>query len=250
MRPHETIRGRVLYTSRKPERANAERGREEFLITKHGDGRRTIRAHCEIDDAPNVMRDVVLTLDKDWITRDGFVRLAVGDETSGSSWYRFHDDHAICEGWLANGGRISQRIDYSRPGELFGAHPIQGDAWHLHSLDLARGPHVKVFDEFLMTSLDHRGATGPELVWHDAGMIVEFIGREELTVAAGTFDALHFCYGDRSKNTEGSADGDHPVYDIWVTDDGDYILLKAQVGGYMMTHYELTELERIPGDAG
>lgn len=247
MRPHETIRGKLLYTSLKPERMHAERGREDFLITKHGDGRRTLRAHCEIDDAPNVMRDVTLTLDANWITRDAFVRLSVGDESFGSSWYRFFDDHAICEGWLEGRGRISQREDYERVPELFGTHPIQGDAWHLHALDLSQGPHVKTFDRFLMSSLDHRGATGPELVWHAPGMVVEFIGEEHVTVAAGSFAALHFCYGDRSKNIEGAADGEHPVYDVWVTADGDYILLKAQVGGYMKTHYELVELERIGG---
>jgi len=76
MRPHETIHGRILYTSNKPERQGAERGREQFTITKHRDGRRTLRAHCEIDDPPNVMRDVVLTVDSHWITRDAFVRLA------------------------------------------------------------------------------------------------------------------------------------------------------------------------------
>ena len=84
MRPHKTIRGKLLYTSKKPDREGIERGREHFAITVHQDGRRTLRAHCEIDDAPNVLRDVVLTMDKDWITRDAFVRISVGDKTVGS----------------------------------------------------------------------------------------------------------------------------------------------------------------------
>ena len=28
-------------------------------------------------------------------------------------------------------------------------------------------------------------------------MIIEFVGEETITVGAGTFDALHFCYGER-----------------------------------------------------
>lgn len=252
MIPHETIRGRLLYTSRKPGRENAERGREHFTITKHGDGRRTLRAHAEIDDSPNVLRDVTLTVDKNWTTRDAFVRLSVGDQTMGSSWFRFNDTFAECEGYLEageNAGRISERIEYDRPPDLFGTHPIQGDAWHLHSLDISAGPCVKIFDRFLMSSLDHRGATGPSLVWHEPGMRVEFIGEEQITVGAGTFDALHFCYGERDSKEQGSNEsGEHPPYEIWVTADGDYILLKAFVTGYMMTHYELMDLERIPGD--
>lgn len=248
MRPHETIHGRLQYTSGKPERLGAERGREHFTITKHQDGRRTLRAHCEIDDPPNVLRDVILTLDADWVTRDAFVRLSVGDRTLGSTWFRFTDRFAECEGVLRDRGRISERVDYDRPVELFGTHPIQGDAWHLQSIDRSGGPCIKTFDRFLMSSLDHRGATGPSLVWHEAGLRVEFVGEERVTVAAGTFDALHFCYGDRGSDRPGSNEtGEHPPYEVWTTADGDFIILKAQVAGYMMTRYELVELERIAG---
>lgn len=249
MRPHDTIRGRIAYTSRKPDRMGQERGREHFTITCHGDGRRTLRAHAEIDDAPNVLRDVTLTVDKNWVTRDAFVRLSVGDETFGSSWFRFEDNYAECEGYLNGRGRISERVEYDSPGELFGTHPIQGDAWHLNAVDRSNGPCVKIFDRFLMSSLDHRGATGPSLVWHDAGMRVEYIGEERITVGAGTFDALHFCYGDRADTRPGSNEsGIHPPYEVWTTSDGNFVMLKAGVGGYMMTHYELVELEYKKGD--
>lgn len=251
MRPHQTITGHIHYTSRKPGREGVERGREHFMITRHGDGRRTLRAHCEIDDPPNVMRDVVLTLDRDWITRDAFVRLSVGDETLGSSWFRFTDDHAECEGWTSERGRISERVRYDSPPPIFGTHPIQGDAWHLRSVDRSRGPCVQVYDRFLMSSLDHRGATGPSLVWHDAGMKIEYVGEETITVGAGTFDAWHFCYGERDSERPGSNEtGEHPPYEVWVTADGEFILLRAQVTGYMMTHYELMTLERHGGDGG
>ena len=53
---------------------------------------------------------------------------------------------------------------------------------------------MQVYDRFLMSSLDHRGATGPSLVWHEPGMKIEFIGADRVTVGAGTFDAWHFCY--------------------------------------------------------
>lgn len=250
MRPHQTITGHIHYTSKKPGREGQERGREHFMITKHGDGRRTLRAHCEIDDAPNVMRDVTLTVDADWITRDAFLRLSVADETLGSSWFRFEDRYAECEGWNKDRGRFSERVEYDHPVPIFGTHPIQGDAWHLHSVDRSQGPCVQVYDRFLMSSLDHRGATGPSLVWHEPGMKIEFIGEDRVSVGAGSFDAWHFCYGERDSNRPGSNEtGEHPPYEVWVTADGDFILLKAQVTGYMMTHYELMSLERHPGDS-
>lgn len=249
MRPHKTLRGHIHYTSSKPGREGVERGREHFKITVHGDGRRTLRAHCEIDDEPNVLRDVTLTKNKNWDTLDAFVRLSLGDEQQGSSWFYFGDNGADCEGWTHERGRFSEHEAYDERPAIFGTHPIQGDAWHLSVIDRSEGPKVHTFDRFLMTSLDHRGATGPSLVWHDPGMIIEFIGEEKITVGAGTFDALHFCYGERGSSAQGSNEtNEHPPYEVWVTADGEFVLLKAQVTGYMMTQYELVSLEVHEGD--
>ena len=250
MRPHKTLRGHIHYTSSKPGREGVERGREHFTITVHGDGRRTLRAHCEIDDEPNVLRDVTLTKNENWDTLDAFVRLSLGDEQQGSSWFYFGDTGADCEGWTHERGRFSEHEAYDERPAIFGTHPIQGDAWHLAVIDRSEGPKVHTFDRFLMTSLDHRGATGPSLVWHDPGMIIEFIGEETITVGAGTFDALHFCYGERGSTAQGSNEtNEHPPYEVWVTADGEYVLLRAQVTGYMMTRYELVSLEVHEGDA-
>ena len=127
--PHRRIRGKLHYTSDKPGRKGVERGREYFTITVNGDGRRTLRAYTEIDDAPNVMRDVTLSLRPDWKPSDAFVRISVGDEFMGSSWFRFTEHEAQCEGYTVAEGRISQRYPTERHIDGFGTHPIQADAW-------------------------------------------------------------------------------------------------------------------------
>jgi hypothetical protein len=70
-------------------------------------------------------------------------------------------------------------------------------------------------------------------------LAIEFVGRETLKVAAGKFDALHFRFTDIP-----GLPLEHPPYDLWCTDDGDYVLLKAAVGGYMQTAYELAAYDR------
>lgn len=90
----------------------------------------------------------------------------------------------------------------------------------------------------MLTSPDHRGATGPMLF--PLGFGLEFVGKEKVTVAAGTFDALHFRYVD----TAGQLPEEHPPCDVWCTADGDYVFLKGGVGGYTQTAYELVELQR------
>lgn len=46
-----------------------------------------VHAHCEIDDEPNVIRDVVLGLDKDRYPTDCSVRLSVGGGTEGTGLF-------------------------------------------------------------------------------------------------------------------------------------------------------------------
>ena len=249
--PHRRIRGKIHYTSDKPDRKGVERGREYFTVTVHADGRRTLRAYTEIDDAPNVMRDVTLSFAADWKPTDCFVRLSVGDAFMGSSWYVFNDQEAVCEGYTINEGRISQRFPLKRPLVGFGTHPIAADGLLTSIVDVSKGPHGSIYQDVMMCSLDHRGATGPTLLRHPIGVKLAFIGRERITVTAGSFDALHFRFtettddGSETRNEPGK----HPPYDLWCTADGNYTFLLAYVTGYMMTRYELTEYELIPARA-
>jgi len=241
--PHRRIKGKLHYTSDKEGRKGVERGREDFTITVHGDGRRTIRAYTEIDDAPNVMRDVTLSLDKDWRPQDCFVRLSVGDRFVGSSWFRFTETEAECEGYTVAEGRISQRYPLKGKLDAFGTHPIQADAWLMSIFDITRGPGIGLYTNVLLCSLDHRGATGPMIMRHPLGVRLQYVGPDRITVAAGTFDALHYRIIETSEGDETSNEpGKHPPYDLWCTPD-ERICLLAYVTGYMQTRYELTEYQ-------
>ena len=236
-RDHRSVRGTIRYTSNKPDRLGQTRGREYFMINVHGDGKRTCIAHCEIDDRPSVMRDITYSLDADWYPLDCFVRLAVNDRFMGSGWFRFGPDFTECETWTALEGRVTQRMETNGRLRTFQNHAIVCDGWHLRLYDRSKRG-VQTIEEMLLSSPDHRGATGPLLF--RAGLCMDFVGEENIKVEAGTFDALHFRYV--------SAPGlpvEHPVYDIWCTADGEFVFLKAVIGGYMQTCYELVELTHV-----
>ena len=218
---HETVMGKIIYLSNKEERKGQERGREHFIINKHADGHRKIVAHCEIDDRPAVMRDITYSLDDNWLPTDCFVRISVDDQFMGSGWFNFEEGYAECETTTALEGRVSQKMATDgRLKTLF---------------DRNREESVQNSGEILLSSPDHRGATGPMLF--PITMNIEYVGEEKITVGAGTFDALHF----RFVGTPGLPQ-EHPPYDVWCTNDGDYLFLKGAVGGYMQTYYELVEL--------
>ena len=236
--PSRNVEGRILYTSKKPERLDQERGRESFLFTHHGDGATTLRAHCEIDEPdPAVMRDVVYGLDAAGRPADCAIRLTVGDRFMGSGWFRFGEGFIECESYGPSIGRVSQRVELDGRLDGFGTHPIVADGFLLSRQAWGASGERRTLRLYL-PSPDHRGATPPFLARVDIDAV--FLGRERVTVAAGTFDARRFQFLDEGDNGMGQ----HPPYELWITDDADGVFLKGGVGGYMMTGYELVELRR------
>lgn len=63
-------------------------------------------------------------------------------------------------------------------------------------------------------------------------------GDEDAGIAAGALLARHF----RLTDTAGNLPDEHPPYEVWCTTDGDFLLVKASVGGCMRTRHESTEL--------
>ncbi len=226
-----SISGTIQYTSNQSHRQGAERGRENFQLDVHRDGSRVLAAHCEIDDAPPVVRDVNLRVDADNLPHECFVRIAVGGQFRGSGWFNFSPTEAQCESNTTVEGRVSQRFPLQSPLLAFGNHAIINDAYAMSLYDLSQGPGKQSFF-MLLSSPDHRGATGPMIF--PVQLAIEYVGEEEIEVIAGRFKARHFRILDVGMPEE------HPDYDLWVTADEHYILLRATVTGYMQTAYELS----------
>ena len=237
---HRTVSGRIRYTSKKPEMLNRERGREWFAFTHHDDGSVILRARCEIEEpAPTVLRDIVYALGPNGRPNDLHVHLTVGDAFMGTGWLHHGDGVVECESFGPSIGRLSQRVAYDGAIDGFGTHPIVGDGYLTSRMDVSRGPHRREMRVFL-PSPDHRGATPPMI--SEVRIMLDYLGDDRVTVAAGTFDCRHFRFVDES--SEGMGGKTHPHYDMWVTADADSVFVQGGVGGYMSTWYELIELDR------
>lgn len=81
---HRTYHGKVLYLTD----GVGERGREYFHVTIQPNGTRTMQTTCEMDD-DRLLRDVVVTVDKEWRQQGAFIRLSIVENLVGSSWFRF-----------------------------------------------------------------------------------------------------------------------------------------------------------------
>jgi hypothetical protein len=200
---HRSYRGKVLYLTD----GAGEMGREWFHVTVQPDGTRTMRATCEMDD-DRLLRDVVITVDKDWRPADAFVRLSVAEKLVGSSWFRFTDSSAECQAVTAKEGRFGQMFDTDGRTRTFGTHPVHGDAWGLARLK-ERKPGAITEHTGSMFSSSHlpNGGDGPLLMPTGGRIKHRYVAREKLTVAAGTFDVEHFQMLFNS----------YPPIDIWAT---------------------------------
>lgn len=226
--------GRLERTSTRPDDTGAVSGREVFIVTRHDDGSRTLTSHGEIDDYGSVVRDVITTVDRDWYPMDASVRITVGGKFTGSAWFRFADGYAECESFTANEGRVRQRMATDGRLKGFGTHSLANDAWWTGLYDLAKGPGVLEIPYALLSSADHRGATGPSL-FHMGGRFI-YVGPDRTTTRAGTFDSLHFQFaGSRQP-------GGYPPYNLWVTNDGNFTMLIGRVEGHIQRQFELVSL--------
>jgi hypothetical protein len=211
------------------------RGAERFSVSVAADGSRVLHATCEIYDR-QVSKDVVYAVDASWRPVDAYVRLMRAGRLLGTGWYRFDEDGAELESWNAELGRIRQHVRLKRPLRTFGPHPLSCDVWHLAAFDHASGVQVQRMHDTMLSSLEHDGCSGPML--HPLEFGIEYIGRETITVRAGTFAVDRYQF-----RLEGALPKEHPLEELWCTPD-DLMIVKIRVGGYLATTYELVHFEQ------
>lgn len=222
---HRTIRGKILYL----DNDTGETGREWFTITVQPDGRRTLRAQCEMDDR-GLLRDVIYSVDTDWYPLDCFVRLSIEERLTGTGWFRFTDHLAECETFTAAAGRLSQRRELKERTPSFGAHPIVCDIWHLARFDRSKGERIQTSRNVLLSSPEPDGGSGP--MFNAMDLTIEYVGREKVTVPAGTFEADHFRFLLGHMEPE----------ELWCVGE-DFLPIKIAYPIFNAT-YELAELEQ------
>ncbi|NVE95654.1 DUF3108 domain-containing protein [Altererythrobacter lutimaris] len=238
---HRNVRGKIRYSSMKPGMEGQERGREWFNFTHHADGSVIMSAQCEIEEPdPTVLRNIVCHIGPDRKPQNLLVHLTLGDEFLGSGWMAYDQsaNQITCE---SQGPSIGRNSETREAGEFdaFGTHPVVGDGFTTRLMDISKGPHRRKL-RFFLPSPDHRGATPPQIA--EVFMTMEYVGEEEKTVEAGTFQCRRYRYVDDSD--EGMGGERHPDFDMWVTADNDSVLVYGSIDGYMMNRYELVELER------
>ena len=206
--------GRLSYRKKS---TGAERGREDWSLTRNCDGTVTMRCLAMTDDS-KLIRDVIYTRRKDGLPVDAFIRLQAADRLIGSGYFRVHGGSmdVIVDG--DETGHSVQTLAVPKDFFSIATHAVMLDGWMYFNYDREKGgEQLRIFYN-TSTRLD--GADGP--LGRVETCRVNLIGEEEVEVPAGRFKAAHFQMD--SDNLE------VPAANLWVAGE-DKILLRCDWRG-------------------
>lgn len=204
-------------------------GREQLNITRHNDGRRILRAQCEMYDR-GLMRNVTLVVDDQWRPRSAHVQLQLDNGYHGECHYVFEANRVWLQGQHGGNAPFRESLEQPRPA-TFGSHSVQNDAWMYGAFDRVRGPSARAaLKDVPITSRKPDGSDGP--AWHLSRHEHLYLGEEQVQTEAGSFMTRHYEFLLK----------DRPSIHYWVTGP-DYLLVRAR-WDLLKQSYELVSLER------
>lgn len=210
------------------------RGREEWLLTVHEDGSRTLRAHCEMWDT-GLERDVAHTVSAAFRPLRSFISQRTAAGLVGEGWFDFGEDN-VRSAQLVGGERTQQQTPLMGEPDFFVPHSVSADAWIVPAYDRTLGG-VQELERGWRSSPRANGSTGPVAEPMGAPVTVTLLAEERITVPAGTFDTLHFAIEQR----DGKRD------ELWTSTE-DYLLVQLRCD-VLESWYRLSELTVGTGPA-
>ncbi len=191
----------------------AERGREDWWLTRNRDGTVTMRCLAMTDEA-QIVRDVSYTRTKDGRPTDLFLRLQVADRLIGTGYLHVHGDslNVITDG--PETGHLVQSLRAPVGAFSVVTHAAMSDGWLYFAYDRTQGgEQLRPVYHTATRSDAADGPLGRLETWR-----LSLIGEEEVAVPAGKFKATHLQVG--------SADSNVPASELWVAGE-DRILLRC-----------------------
>ena len=194
-------------------------GEDTWTMTLHSDGTRMIRSHLNQSNYGTQI-DLVMHADaKTFRPIHAYASVYSGGGWLGAGQYAVEDDTLR----VAVTTPLEQFVETVDLPENFTLllHPISADGWHYGAgYDKAKGG-------VQMHNLCTLGAAGRSVHCAVYPIALEFLGMEELTVPAGTFNTEHYRFGENT--------------DVWITGpDRVMIQHEYRVRG---SRYQLVELD-------
>lgn len=196
------------------------RGLEPWTLTVHPDGSRTMMSFVDNFDA-GVQYNMILRVDAAFRPIESFLTHWVGGQLRASGYYVVDKDQLTSSVGLG-GTRTDERVTVPAMFSLH-THPVATDGWRGAWYDRAKGG--------VQSGKNFNLAVAPTAPNPLHGKLedeaVAWVGAEQITVPAGTFDVEHYKF-------RGTAD-------IWITPKDRIVVRYATIDAdreYVLTRFE------------
>lgn len=198
------------------------RGSENFYLTVHRDGSRTMRAFTDIA-ARDVQANVVLRVADNFRPLDAYVSLFTKGGYKGAMTINVNGDtlSAVTTGPT---GTLHQTTKVPPEFSLV-VHPLALDSWHPWYVKPTTGVQQAGQQYFLNTDGDVAKALSGQVQPAE----FEYLGEEQITVPAGTFNTTRVRMGGHSEIWVTGPDRLLVRY-VWASIDRDYVLKTLATG--------------------
>jgi hypothetical protein len=195
-------------------------GEEDWYLTVHPDGSRTMRAVNRLDNV-DFHRSVILRVEENFRPLEVMATYWIRGAWAGSGLFTI-DDNVLEAVANTPNGRLTQRLAVPKNFSVI-PHPLSTNSWQTWHYDKARGGDqpTTVYD---MDALADRSGS---LLGRLSTQNVRFIGSETLTTPAGTFLTDHFRIGDGVELYVTGPDA-LMVKFVWTAADREYILIALE----------------------
>jgi hypothetical protein len=176
--------GRLVYRTKS---TGAERGHEDWSLTRNRDGSVTMRSLAMTADSKFV-RDVIYTRSSVGRPSDVYIRLQVAERLIGYGLFHVQGDQMSVVTHGPETGCSEQTLTIPQDHFSIATHAVMLDGWLIYNYDRAKGGEQ--LRPFYNTSTRWNGTDGP--LGRLESIRIRMIGDEEVTVPVGTFRASHF----------------------------------------------------------
>ena len=172
------------------------RGEEDWSLTVHPDGTRTVQAFVDLGDGDH-QTNVILRVADNFSPLEAFVHFWRSGRFGGTGWYRIDGGH-LSASVAGPRGQVTHRIAVPERVSLR-VHPVITEGWQVWSYDRAQGGSQQgVF--YNVVTIGDPPVPGVGVLREHR---MDYHGAESVTVPAGTYTADHYSFYDGR-------------YDIWL----------------------------------
>ena len=198
-------------------------GSEEFRLSVHPDGRRTIQTTNRLQKY-GARRDITMRVDSDFKPEEVFASYWVQGEWRGSGLFTLKGQSMKAFVNTEN-GLIEQTLNVPQSFS-FVPHPLSTNAFHhwVYDHEVGGVQPITLYD------MPPRALPSASLIGRMMESTIEYVGRRDIETPAGRFETDFYLYGGKDFEMYVTPEDSLIIKAVWPPTDAEYVLMTLEEG--------------------